>query len=69
MVRIGLEAPVAAFFTSSVEVRLVPLEAPSARSPAPAPAVRLEIPAEYRTADLTPRPWDDLPGGGARLRD
>ena len=57
---------------ASVEVRLVPVDPPSAVAmpalAAPAPA-RLEIPAEFRPPDLVARPWDELPGGGVRFRD
>lgn len=57
----------------SGELVLVPIERAAAPvAPARVPdeeSARLEIPVEFRTPDLVPRPWEELPGGAVRLRD
>ena len=57
----------------SGELVLVPVEAPARPAAAIAATARaperLEVPPGLRAPDLSPRPWDELPSGGVRLRD
>jgi len=53
---------------ASVELALVPIERPAHAAPAAPLPARGQIPERFRPLDLAPRPWDELPGGGVRLR-
>ena len=53
---------------ASIEIKLVPIETVAPSTPAAgARVVRLEIPEEFRTLDLTPSPWKILPDGSVRF--
>lgn len=65
---LGLALLVPDVRSASVELKLV--EIVPATAPAPLAAVpRPGIPPAFRPHDLSQRPWEDLPGGGVRLRD
>ena len=54
----------------SVEMKLVLIEPNDQEAPGAAgPAVRLEIPPEYRTPDLSPSPWKFTPDGSVQFAD
>jgi len=60
---------------ASVEMKLVPVEEPRERAATDAAPrardaePRVEIPAGFRAPDLSPRPWEELPGGEVRFRE
>jgi hypothetical protein len=52
------------------EIKMVMIAPPrEERVVAAAPVARLDIPAEYRTPDLSPSPWKILPDGSVRFDD
>jgi hypothetical protein len=61
--------------SASVKMKLVPVDAaPGAEAQRAAPRARevearLDVPAGFRSSDLSQRPWEELPGGGVRFRD
>lgn len=51
-------------FSKSIELKLVPIEPAKRELPAaPERAARMEIPAEFRTLDLSPPLWKLMPDG------
>jgi len=60
---------------ASVELKLVPVVAASkahaqaARASGHGAEERIDVPAGFRTPDLSPRPWEELPGGEVRFRE
>jgi hypothetical protein len=56
-------------------MKLVPVEEPRERAATDAAPrardaePRVEIPAGFRAPDLSPRPWEELPGGEVRFRE